>query len=387
MAIKGIRKVLGISAMLLLLLGVGLLAAFLLYTGEHSNGQAAGDASLPLSQIRLPPGFKIDIYAVNVPNAREMTTGSNGTIYVGTMHEGKVYAIKDIDGDGKADRVYTIARGLHMPNGVAYRNGSLYVAEVSRIIRLDDIDARLDSPPEPVVVYDKYPNDEWHGWKFIRFGPDGMLYVPVGAPCNVCGPAEPFASITRLNPDGTGYEVYARGIRNTVGFDWDDAGRLWFTDNGRDYLGNDAPPDELNCAPVAGLNFGFPHVHGKAILDPEYGKGYNTSQFTLPEVELDAHVAVLGMKFYRGDMFPAEYHGQIFIAEHGSWNRDTPIGYRIELVTVKDGKAVNRTVFADGWLQGGKAWGRPVDVLVLPDGSMLVSDDTAGVIYRITYSG
>lgn len=351
------------------------------------NSLALSDSGLPIEKIRLPAGFSIHVYANDVPGARQMTLGDNGTVYVGTRTEGKVYAIKDIDGDSQADKVYTIARGLHMSNGVAYRNGSLYVAEVSRIIRLDDIDSKLDNPPKPVVVYDKYPDDEWHGWKYIAFGPDGKLYVPVGAPCDICDPAEPYASMTRMNPDGTGYEVYARGIRNTVGFDWDSAGILWFTDNGRDWMGNDLPPDELNQAPRKGMHFGYPYVHGLSTMDPKYGKGHNASDYTPPEIELDAHTAALGMKFYRGDMFPAEYQGQIFIAEHGSWNRDTPIGYRIELVTVKDGKAVNRTTFAEGWLQDGKAWGRPVDVLVMPDGSMLVSDDAAGVIYRITYSG
>lgn len=338
-----------------------------------------------LDKIKLPPGFSIEIYAENVPNAREMTQGPDGTLYVGTRTEGKVYAVRDLNGDGRADNVTVIAQGLHMPAGVTYHNGSLYVAEVSRIIRFDDIDTRLNDPPEPTVIYDKYPKDEWHGWKYIAFGPDGLLYVPVGAPCNICDPKEPFASITRIKPDGTDFEIFARGVRNTVGFDWDDAGRLWFTDNGRDWMGNDAPPDELNVAPSPGMHFGFPYVHGKNITDPEYGIGYNVTEFTLPKVELDAHVAALGMKFYRGEMFPAEYKNKIFIAEHGSWNRDIPVGYRVEAVTVKDGRAINHTVFAEGWLQGNKAWGRPVDILIQPDGSMLVSDDEAGVIYRITY--
>lgn len=387
MAKMGIWKVLGISALALIVVLALLLAGFQLVTGNRNNGPVTMDASLQLSQIKLPPGFSIEVYADDVPNARQMTPGTNGTVYVGTRTEGKVYAVQDLNGDGQADKVYTIAEGLNMPNGVAYRNGSLYVAEISRILRFDDIDARLDKPPKPVIVYDEYPDDEWHGWKYIAFGPDGKLYVPVGAPCDICDPAEPYASMTRMNPDGTGYEVYARGIRNTVGFDWDDAGILWFTDNGRDWMGNNLPPDELNRAPRAGLHFGYPHVHGKNTMDPEFGKGHNASDYTLPVIELDAHTAALGMKFYTGDMFPAEYDGQIFIAEHGSWNRDTPIGYRITLVNITDGKAVNWTTFAEGWLQDGKAWGRPVDVLVMPDGSMLVSDDAAGVIYRITYNG
>jgi glucose/arabinose dehydrogenase len=259
---------------------------------------------------------------------------------------------------------------------------------VSRILRYDGIEQHLSDPPAPVVINGSYPTSEWHGWKYIAFGPDGMLYVPVGAPCNICEPPLPYASITRINANGTGFEVYASGIRNTVGFDWDPrTGDLWFTDNGRDYMGNDQPPDELNHAPVAGMRFGFPYVHGKAVIDPEFGKGHSASEFAAPAVELQAHVAVLGMKFYTGSMFPQQYRDNIFIAEHGSWNRDTPDGYRIELVTLDDNRtATGHTIFAEGWLQGEKAWGRPVDVLMMPDGSLLVSDDMAGVIYLITYT-
>jgi glucose/arabinose dehydrogenase len=347
------------------------------------------DTSLPLNLIKLPPGFKIDVYASNVPNARQMTLSPNGTLYVGSMVAGNVYAVLDNNKDGQADEIVRIASGLHMPNGVAFRNGSLYVAEVSRILRYDNIEGQLLNPPEPVVIDSSYPDNEWHGWKYIAFGPDGKLYVPVGAPCNVCDPPPPFASITRINPDGSGFEIYARGIRNTVGFDWDPlTGQLWFTDNGRDYLGNDQPSDELNHAPHAGMNFGFPFVHGRGIVDPEFGNGHSPQEFTLPEVEFAAHVAALGMKFYTGSMFPAEYLDNIFVAEHGSWNRDTPIGYRLEYVTLDETrKATGHQVFAEGWLQDGKAWGRPVDVLVMPDGALLVSDDTANVIYRISYRG
>jgi glucose/arabinose dehydrogenase len=342
---------------------------------------------LPLELIKLPPGFTIDIYASDVPGAREMVLSPNGTLFVGSMKAGNIYALPDNDRDGRADEVIVIAKGLHMPNGVAFYNNSLYVAEVARVLRYDDLDSRLRDPPQPVVVNDSYPANEWHGWKYIAFGPDGKLYVPVGAPCNICDPPLPFASITRINPDGTGFEIYARGIRNTVGFDWDPlTGDLWFTDNGRDYLGNDQPPDELNHASVAGMNFGFPYVHGRNITDPEFGKGHSPGEFGSPEVELDAHVAALGMKFYSGTMFPDAYKNNIFIAEHGSWNRDVPIGYRIEVVTLDQNRsATGHQVFADGWLQDGKAWGRPVDVLVMPDGSLLVSDDTANAIYRITY--
>jgi glucose/arabinose dehydrogenase len=348
---------------------------------------SADQQKLPLDKIKLPSGFKIDIYASGVSGARSMTLSPDGTLFVGTRNEGNVYAILDTNHDGRAEEVITIAKGLHQPNGVAFRNGSLYVAEVSRILRYDNIESRLHDPPQPVVVNDQLPDDEWHGWKFIRFGPDGMLYVPVGAPCNICEPSDPHATIMRMNANGTGLEIYARGIRNTVGFDWDSNGDLWFTDNGRDWLGDNSPPDELNYAPQQGMNFGFPYCHGTNISDPEFGQGHNCSEFTPPAIELGPHVASLGMRFYTGSMFPADYRDQVFIAEHGSWNRKDPIGYRITLVRLENNKAVNYTVFAEGWLQGDKAWGRPVDVEVMSDGSMLVSDDQAGVIYRITYEG
>ena len=350
--------------------------------------KAISAGGLPLENIKLPPGFQISVFAT-VPGARQMALGPGGIVFVGTQAEGKVYAVTYRDGARTADEVITLASGLHLPNGVAYRNGSLYIAEVSRILRYDDIASHLEGPPSPAVVYDQLPNSDWHGWKYIAFGPDGMLYVPVGAPCNICDPPPPYASITRMWPNGTGFEIYARGVRNTVGFDWDPAtGDLWFTDNGRDYLGEDVPPDELDRAPDAGMHFGFPYVHGRDIMDPEFRKGHNASEFTPPEVELQAHAATLGMKFYTGSMFPAGYRGQIFVAEHGSWNRQVPIGYRIELVTLDANRSVTgQRIFAEGWLQGGEAWGRPVDVLVLPDGSLLVSDDKAGVIYRITYTG
>jgi glucose/arabinose dehydrogenase len=270
---------------------------------------------------------------------------------------------------------------------VAFRDGALYVAEVNRILRFDDIEARLKSPPKPVVVNDTFPRESHHGWKFIRFGPDGRLYVPVGAPCNVCEEKDPrFATIMRMNPDGTGLEIFARGVRNTVGFDWHPGTKeLWFTDNGRDWMGEEIPPDELNRAPKAGLHFGFPHWHGREIPDPTYGKKRKREEFVPPEAELGPHVASLGMRFYTGYMFPPEYRGRIFIAEHGSWNRSDPLGYRITTVRVVNNKAVDYQVFAEGWLKDGGAWGRPVDVQVMPDGALLVSDDKAGAIYRIGY--
>ena len=316
-----------------------------------------------------------------------MTLSPKGTVFVGTRGGDKVYAVVDGDRDGKADNVYTIASGLDSPNGVAFRDGALYVAEISRILRFDDIEKTLTHPPKPVVVNEAYPKDRSHGWKFIAFGPDGKLYVPVGAPCNICERSEPiYASITRINPDGTGREIFAGGVRNTVGFDWHPrTGELWFTDNGRDRMGDDMPADELNCAPRKGMHFGFPYIHQGDVPDPEYGQGKKVGAFTPPVRKLGPHVAALGMRFYIGTMFPEEYRGHIFIAEHGSWNRSSPIGYRVTLVKLSGSQAVSYEPFAEGWLQGGRAWGRPVDVLVMPDGALLVSDDMAGVIYRITY--
>jgi glucose/arabinose dehydrogenase len=317
-----------------------------------------------------------------------MTLSPNGVLYVGTREgNGEVYAVTDPDGDGTGDRVVEIAAGLNTPNGVAWREGSLYVAEISRILRYDGIDERLDSPPEPAVINDDYPTETHHGWKFIRFGPDDWLYVPVGVPCNICDPESPFGTITRVRADGSGREVYARGIRNSVGFDWHpETGVLWFTDNGRDRMGDNVPPDELNRAPEPGLHFGYPHCHGGDIPDPEFGGARPCSELTPPAQELGPHVASLGMRFYTGEMFPAEYRNQIFIAEHGSWNRSEKIGYRVMLVRLDEaGAAVSYEPFAEGWLQGEEAWGRPVDVLVMPDGALLVSDDEAGAIYRITY--
>ena len=351
------------------------------------SAATGGTAEGRLGDIKLPPGFRIAPYA-EVPNARSMTLGDRGTLFVGTRR-GEVYAVLPGDTPDGTHRVVTIARKLNSPNGVAFRGGALYVAEIHRILRYDGIESRLSSPPEPVVVNDNLPKDEHHGWKFIRFGPDGLLYVPVGAPCNVCERADPrYAAILRMRPDGSGLEVFASGVRNTVGFDWSPgSGELWFTDNGRDMLGDDLPPDELNRAPRKGLHFGFPFVHGKNLPDPEFGARGKPPGFTPPEWELPAHVASLGMRFYTGKMFPPGYRGQVFIAEHGSWNRSEPIGYRISLVRTEGNRAVSYEVFADGWLQGGRAWGRPVDVQEMPDGSLLVSDDMAGRIYRISWSG
>jgi glucose/arabinose dehydrogenase len=341
-----------------------------------------------LSAVQLPPGFAISVYAANVPGARSLALSLSGVLFVGTRQLGRVYAVVDRDHDMRADDVITIADGLDLPNGVAVRGGDLYVAEVHRILRYPQIEDRLKSPPEPEIVFDGFPKDWHHGWKFIRFGPDGRLYVPVGAPCNVCREKESiYATITRMNPDGSGFEIFANGVRNSVGFDWNPlTDILWFTDNGRDWMGDDQPPDELNRAPAKGLHFGFPFCHGGVVPDPEFGSEQVCSQFTPPAVRLDAHVAPLGMRFYKGAMFPKSYQNQIFIAEHGSWNRSHKVGYRITLVRLQGNRELSYEPFAQGWLIGENEWGRPVDLEVMADGSMLVSDDQNGVIYRITYA-
>jgi len=352
-----------------------------------ATGLRARAEDLPLVTIKLPPGFSLAIYA-RVPGARSMSLAPDGTLFVGTRGD-KVYAVLPPPASSatQGGEVLTLLTGLNTPNGVAFRDGALYVAEISRVLRYDNILAHLRRPPAPAVVNDHFPADAHHGWKFIRFGPDGMLYVPVGAPCNICEPDPArYAAIFRMRPDGSHLEQYARGVRNSVGFDWDpDTHDLWFTDNGRDWLGNNAPPDELNRAPHAGMNFGYPYCHGKSISDPEFGARHACSEFTPPALELGPHVAALGMRFYTGKMFPPQYRGQIFIAEHGSWNRTPPTGYRVVVVRLKAGHAVGREIFAQGWLRGFTAWGRPVDVQVAADGALLVSDDRAGVIYRIAY--
>jgi glucose/arabinose dehydrogenase len=370
-----------------------LLALLALIAAVAGSPPACGAARrtsgpLPLASIHLPPGFSISLYA-RVPGARSMTLSPKGILYVGSREGDRVFAVvpsRDGGGFERGERVVPIGSGLDEPNGVAWRDGALYVAEVTRVIRFDAIDDHLDSPPAPRALPVTFPHQSDHSWKFIRFGPDGFLYVPVGAPCNICEPKDPQAGLTRMRPDGSGYQVFARGIRNTVGFDWQPGTNvLWFTDNGRDWLGDDRPPDELNRAPQPGMHFGYPYCHGGDIPDPEYGGKHPCSQFTPPVQKLGPHVASLGMRFYTGAMFPAEYKNQVFIAEHGSWNRSRPIGYRVTRVKVDGGRALSYAPFAEGWLENGRAWGRPVDVQPLPDGSLLVSDDLAGAIYRIAY--
>jgi glucose/arabinose dehydrogenase len=341
-----------------------------------------------LENVRLPAGFRMEVYADNVPGARSMALGSKGTLFVGTRGT-KVYALA-APRAGAKPAVHVIADKLNMPNGVAFRDGALYVAEIHRITRYDGVEDALTNAPAPKVVRDDLPRDRHHGWKYIAFGPDGKLYVPVGAPCNVCAQTNPvYASITRMNADGSNHEVFAKGVRNTVGFTWHPTSKaLWFTDNGRDYMGDDAPPCELNTAPKAGLDFGFPYCHGKDIKDsdPQLAKLGECGRMTPPVQTLGAHVAPLGVKFYTGKEFPTAFHGRAFIAEHGSWNRSQKSGYRITTIKLEGGKAAGYEPFATGFNRGDEVFGRPVDLLVLADGSMLVSDDAAGAIYRISYA-
>jgi glucose/arabinose dehydrogenase len=365
-----------------------LIAAAVLTAGVALPAQS----KVQLTKIKLPPGFQISVWAEGVSQVRSLTQSPGGTVFAGTWNAGNVYALRDENKDGKADRVITVVSGLrNMPNGVAFRDGALYVAEINRVTRFDNIESNLEKPGTPVVVTDKLPSDRHHGWKFIRFGPDGLLYVPVGAPCNMCDRGEPYAAILRMKPDGSGQEVFARGVRNTVGFDWHPSTReLWFTDNGRDNLGDNTPGDELNHAPKAGMHFGYPYCHEGTIVDPEFGAKRQCGEFVAPAQRLEPHAGAIGMRFYTGSQFPQQYRNQIFIAEHGSWNRSPGLpfnGNRIAIAHLQGNKVVRYEPFATGWLEGRARWGRPADLEVLPDGSMLVSDDMAGVIYRITYAG
>ncbi len=342
----------------------------------------AADEDL-LEYISLPPGFSIEAFA-DVPNARSLAVGDAGTIFVSNRRGNTVYAITT-DSNGHR-KVLEIDSGLNTPNGVAFFQGDLYVAEIDRVSRYRNIESRLQDMPDAELLDIDLPSESHHGWRYIGFGPDEKLYISIGAPCNICD-RDGYGRIVRMNPDGSERETFATGIRNSVGFTWHpETDELWFTDNGRDMLGDDLPTDELNHAPAAGLNFGFPFCHAGDILDPEFGAGRDCADFAPPARKLGPHVASLGVKFYTGREFPPEYQGQIFIAEHGSWNRSEKIGYRISLVRLEGGRAVSYEVFADGWLQGQEVRGRPVDLLVLDDGSMLLSDDSAGKVYRIRYA-
>ena len=353
-------------------------------------------AAVELDKLRVPPGFRVELVSDAVPGARQMALGRSADgrsiVYVGSTRSGAVYAV-ELGANGRGT-VHPIVTGVDLPTGVAWRDGKLFVAGLAKVVRFDGIDDRLAQPPLPTLVSDRFPTDTHHGRRFIAFGPDGKLYIAVGSPCNVCIPDERHGVIQRMDADGGALETVARGVRNSVGFDWSPADRsLWFTDNGRDLLGDDLPADELDRVAKTGEHFGFPFCHQGDSPDPEFGRQRGCGEFAAPAMKLGAHVAALGMRFYSGTQFPAAYRGNAFIAEHGSWNRSSKSGYQVVRVSIDgQGRASAPEPFVQGWLQvdgSGResVWGRPADVLPLPDGSLLISDDTAGAMYRVRYGG
>jgi glucose/arabinose dehydrogenase len=340
---------------------------------------------LPVDKLMVPKGFKVEVFASGLGNARSLREGDKGTIFVGSRVLDKVYAI--VDKGGKHE-VKILASGLYRPNGIAYHNGTLYIAELSQISKIDNVEANLDSPPKPTVIYNDLPKDEAHGWKYLAYGPDDKLYFQVGAPCNICMPPPTHAQIRRINPDGSGAEVIARGIRQVVGMDFHPVThQLYFTENQRDWLSEDIPQDKLNRLTNPGKdNFGFPYCHQGNLPDQEFGWGHDCSEFTQPIALLGPHAAPLGLRFYTGNMFPAEYHNALFIARHGSWNRTKKFGGDIALVKLNDDGTVKSVEpFMTGFLQNNNYVGRPADVMVMKDGSLLVSDDFNGAVYRVSY--
>jgi glucose/arabinose dehydrogenase len=335
-----------------------------------------------LAKIKLPRGFKMDLYA-EVLCPRQLALGDNGTVFVGSGTK-NVYAIVDENDDDVADRIHIVARDLKIPTGVEFRHGSLYVGDLDRILRYDEVESMLGQPLPPKLVTSKLPDEPFHGQRYLRFGPDNLLYFVVGAPCDICD--EPgFGQIRRITADGNGEEAYAFGVRNSVGLAFHPAtGQLWFTDNGADALGRNTPSDELNVATKSEQTFGFPYCHQGDLLDAAFGTGKACADYTPPAVKLGAHVAPLGLAFNNGRMFPKEYQGSLFIAEHSSAN-----GCNLAVVRFgSDENPLSKEVFASGWRLGQDAcWGKPVDILQLPDGSLLVSDDWANAIYRISYTG
>ncbi len=349
---------------------------------------ADGYAGVEIDKLTVPRGFTIEVLSDDVPNARQMAIGARGTLFVGTRRAGKVYALPDRNGDSRPDGVEIIARKLTMPSGIAFRDGDLYIGARDRIYRFSNIETRLDQPGKPEIVKDDLPDKSHHGWKYLAFGPDGRLFIPVGVPCNICEPEAPHGSILSYDIVSGNTITFVSGIRNSVGFDWHpDTAELWFTDNGRDMLGDDVPPDELNRVSHRGLHFGYPHIHGANIPDPKFGEGHAPGDYAAPALAIQAHSAALGMKFYTGDQFPERYRGAIFIAEHGSWNRSKKVGYQVSVAFLDGNRVVGYEPFVTGWLEGQKSWGRPNDVLVARDGSLLISDDQGGVIYRVSYVG
>ena len=337
---------------------------------------------IPVGKIKVPQGFKVELWAHGIPNARAMTWGEKGTLFVSSRGAGNVYAVVD---KGTSREVKTLFKGLTQPNGVAFKDGTLYVAEISRITKYPKIEDSLDSPPAAQVVIDTLPKDAPHGWKYLSFGPDGRLYFNIGAPCNICLPPETHAAIVSIKPDGSELRYEARGVRNSVGHDFHPVTKeLYFTNHGRDWLGEDFPNDTLHHVVKAGSHFGYPFCHQGDILDPEHGKGRSCSEFNPPLMKMGPHVANNGIWFYRGSMLPAPYRNQAFIAMRGSWNRTELTGFKVVTVNVQPGRPPVMQDFATGWADGKTFWGRPVYVNEMKDGSLLVSDDYTGAIYRIS---
>jgi glucose/arabinose dehydrogenase len=339
---------------------------------------------LPIAKLKVAPGFNIEVYASGMPNARSLAVGDKGTVFVGSRLVDKVYAI--VNKDGKRE-VKVLASGLYRPNGVAFHDGTLYIAELSKISKIEHVEDVLDNPPKPTVIYDDLPKDEAHGWKFIAVGPDNKLYVPVGQPGNNVLHDDAHGQIRRINLDGSGAEVVAYGVRNSVGFDWNPENKqMYFTDNGRDWMSEDVPQDKLNRVTKVGEDFGVPYCYQGNIPDPEFGWGHSCSEFTPPVGLMGPHAAALGMRFYTGNMFPRSYKNEIIVARHGSWNKSKKFGGDVVVVRLdKDGKVNSIEPLITGFLENNSYNGRPVDVLQLKDGSMLVSDDWNGAVYRISY--
>jgi glucose/arabinose dehydrogenase len=339
---------------------------------------------IPINKIKVPQGFKVELWAHGINNARAMTWGDKGTLFVSSRVAGNVYAVVE---QGGQRVVKVIAKGLNLPNGVAFKDGTLYVAEISKISKYEGIENNLDSPPAPKVVYDILPRDAPHGWKYLAFGPDGKLYFNIGAPCNICIPPDTHSNISRINPDGSGFEYWAHGVRNSVGFDWHPTTKeLYFATHARDWLGEDVPSDRFDVAPKKGLHFGYPYCHQGDILDPQFHSGRSCSEFAPPLIKTGPHVGGNGVMFYTGSMFPPEYKNRAFLAQRGAWNRTQKTGYKVMMVTLRSGDVPKYEVFAEGWLENNQPWGRPNYTTQMKDGSILLSDDYAGAIYRISYS-
>ena len=342
---------------------------------------------VPLSALRVPEGFKVELWAHGMPGARMMELGDNGTVFVGTRTIGRVYAVTEQGGQ----RVHRIlAQGLRQPNGLAFRDGSLYVIAINEVFRYDNVERNPEVQPVNLTAAFDLPREEHHGWKFAKFGPDGRLYMNIGVPCNICEfNRETHALIVSFNPDGSGRRIEAKGIRNSVGFDWHPLTReLWATNNGRDWAGNDVPHDTLHRIRASGEDHGFPFCAAN-WRDPFLQTGpANCSEFVAPAALLGPHVAALGMRFYTGSQFPAQYRNQIFIARRGSWNREQLAGYDVVVAKLDaEGRVTGIEPFLTGLLDeaNNRFLGRPVDVLQLRDGSLLVSDEQNGAIYRISY--